>query len=104
MYVLAENATSYVDFVALFRVYYICTPLTSHDPSSTYWSHVYGYSSSTIHCLLSTECSWVVMWGCGPIPVLLFPHAGLNDLVPDNLLGIFDENELEVYPCFLFTV
>lgn len=22
---------------------------------------------------------------------------GLNELIPDNLLGIFDENELEVY-------
>lgn len=26
---------------------------------------------------------------------------GLNELIPDNLLGIFDENELEVYNLYL---
>ena len=33
---------------------------------------------------------------CSLIPKLPYSHAGLNDLIPDNLLGIFDENELEV--------
>lgn len=29
---------------------------------------------------------------------------GLNELIPDNLLGIFDENELEVKFCFFVVV
>ena len=31
------------------------------------------------------------------IPIQPSYSVGLHDLIPDNLLGIFDENELEVY-------
>jgi len=30
------------------------------------------------------------------IPITSLIHVGLNDIVPENLLSIFDENELEV--------
>lgn len=30
------------------------------------------------------------------IPIMSLIHVGLNDIVPENLLSIFDENELEV--------
>lgn len=47
------------------------------------------------------------MWGSGLIPILPFPychsHTGLNDIVPDHLLHIFDENELEVQYLYMYT-
>ena len=54
-------------------------------------------------------CLSVAVQVCGCSHVILarsHSHSttGLHDLIPDNLLGIFDENELEVYrtPIILF--
>lgn len=49
-------------------------------------------------------CVCVGSQSCDSVPVpfpFLHSHSGLNDLVPDHLLGMFDENELEV--CIPFT-
>ena len=68
--------------------------------STEYSSNVYTMNPvpPIVAMPLSQQCTACLghVRMCSLIPIFPYSHAGLNDLIPDNLLGMFDENELEV--------